>query len=261
MLIEIKALLLSLALITPRAFVCLAILPGFGTRTLVGIARNAVAIAIALPAIIPTYMVVKETPPDLVMGLVLAFKEGVIGALIGTLLAVPIWVIQSVGSFIDLQRTPIQTQNLNVSQDQDASALGALLLQAAVIVMIEAGLYLALTKTLLDSYGAWPVMNLAPPFEQAQLEVVIKRAGDLLSYVVIYSTPVLIPLLLIELAFALMGVFAPSMQVSPAASPIKSLVGLLVLLMYWSTLSHYVSGDFSQQLDLIRSLYQRPGTS
>ena len=130
MLIEVKALLLSLALITPRAFVCLAILPGFGTRTLVGIARNAVAIAIALPAVIPTYLVVRETPPDLVVGVVLAFKEGVIGALIGVLLAIPIWVIQSVGSFIDLQRTPVLTQNLNVSQDQDASALGALILQA-----------------------------------------------------------------------------------------------------------------------------------
>jgi type III secretion protein T len=261
MLIEVKALLLSLALITPRAFVCLAILPGFGTRTLVGIARNAVAIAIALPAVIPTYLVVRETPPDLVVGVVLAFKEGVIGALIGVLLAIPIWVIQSVGSFIDLQRTPVLTQNLNVSQDQDASALGALILQAAVIVMIEAGLYLALTKTLLDSYGAWPVMNLIPPFEQAQMGVLIQRAGEFLSYVVIYATPVLIPLLLIELGFALMGVFAPSMQVSPAASPIKSLVGLLVLLLYWGTLSHYISGDFSQQLDLIRSLYLRPSTN
>ncbi len=260
MLIELKTLLVALALITPRAFVCLAILPGFGTRTLVGIARNAVAIAIALPAIVPTYLAVKEAPPDFVMAAVLAFKEGVIGVIIGTMLAVPIWVIQSVGSFIDLQRTPVQTQNLNVSIDQDASALGALLLQAAVIVMIEAGLYLALTKTLLDSYGAWPVMNLTPPLEQAQMEVIIQRAGDFLGYVVIYATPVLIPLLLIELAFAMMGVFAPSMQVSPAASPVKSLVGLLVLLLYWSTLSHYVSGDFSHHLDLIRSLYQRPGS-
>lgn len=257
--IDIKTLLVALALITPRAFVCLAILPGFGTRTLVGVARNAVAIAIALPAVVPTYLAVQAAPPDLVMAMVLAFKEGALGVLIGTLLAIPIWVVQSCGSFIDLQRTPVLTQNLNVSQDQDASALGALLLQAAVLVMIEAGLYLAMTRTLLDSYAAWPVVSLVPPLEQAQMVEVVRRFGDFMASVVVYATPVLIPLLLIELAFALLGVFAPSMQVSPAASPVKSLVGLFVLLVYWGAWSHYIGGDFSRQLDLIRSLYQRPG--
>lgn len=256
MLIDLKTLLVALALITPRAFVCLAILPGFGTRTLVGIARNAVAMAIALPAVVPTYLAVREAPPDLVMGMVLAFKEGALGVLIGTLLAIPVWVIQSVGSFVDLQRTPVLTQNLNVSQDQDASALGALLLQAAVLVMIEAGLYLAMTRTLLDSYAAWPVVDLAPPLERAQMAELVRRAGEFLASVVVYSTPVVIPLLLVELAFALLGVFAPSMQVSPAASPVKSLVGLFVLLVYWSSLAHHVGGDFSRQLDLLRSLYR-----
>jgi type III secretion protein T len=260
LLVEIKTFLLALTLIVPRGFVCLAILPGFGTRTLVGVPRNAVSMAIALPAVLPTYFALKETPPDLLLAMILAFKEGILGVILGTLMAIPIWVIQSVGSIIDLQRTPIQTQNLNPSQDQDASALGSLILQAAVIVMIEAGLYLAMTRTLLDSYAAWPVVNLTPPLDQAQLAVVLKRAGDFLSYVVLYTAPVIIPLLLIEAAFAMLAVFAPSVQVSQYASPIKCLVALIVLLMYWNILSHYVSGDFSHQLDLIRSLYQRPGS-
>ncbi len=257
-LLDFKVALMALALITPRTFVCLAILPGFGTRTLVGMARNAMVIAIALPAVVPTYFAIIDTPPDLVAMVIITFKEGMVGILLGTMLAFPIWIIQSAGSIIDLQRTPIQNHNQNVSQDQDASALGAFILQAAVIVMIEAGLYLALTKTLLDSYAYWPVVNLASPLGSVQFDMIMQRAGSFLSFVVIYTMPVIIPLLLVELAFAVMGVFAPSLQVSYAASPIKSLTALFVLLVYWSTLSHYISGDFSHQLDLIRELYQRP---
>lgn len=260
-LLDAKVAMMALALITPRALVCLAILPGFGTRTLVGMARNAMVIAIALPAVVPTYFAIKDAPPDLVAVVMITLKEGIIGLMLGTLLAFPIWIIQSAGSIIDLQRTPIQTQNLNVSQDQDASALGAFILQAAVIVMIEAGLYLALTKTLLDSYAFWPVLSLESPIGAAQFDVIMQRVGSFLTFVVIYTTPVIIPLLLVELAFAVMGVFAPSMQVSYAASPIKSLTALFVLLVYWSTLSHYISNDFSHQLDLIRALYQRPGSN
>ncbi len=255
MIIELQTLLVALALIVPRAYVCFSILPGFGTRTLVGIARNAVSMAIALPAIVPTYLAIKDTPIDLTIVLMLGFKEAIIGALLGTLLAIPIWVAQSMGSVIDLQRTPIQTQNLNTSQDQDASALGAFLLQACVIVMIEAGLYLALTKTLLDSYATWPVLNFTPPFGYPQVLEMIKRFGELMSFMVIYAAPVIIPLLLVELAFAVLGVFAPNLQVSSLASPINSLLGLFVILVYWSTFSHYIAGDFVRQLDLLKTLY------
>ena len=50
-------------------------------------------------------------------------------------------------------------------------------------------------------------------------------------------------------------VSAESMQVSTLASPIKCLVGMIVLLLYWPSLSQHVSGDFARQLDLVSSLY------
>jgi type III secretion protein T len=255
---EVKTALMALALIVPRSFVCFAILPGFGTRTLVGMARNSVCMAIALPAVVPTFYALQDAPPDFTMVLIIAFKEGLIGALIGTLLAVPIWVVQSMGSIIDLQRTPVQTQNLNASIDQDASGLGAFLLQAAVVVMIQAGLFMAMSKTLLDSYGVWPVMHFAPPLEYVHMQEIIKRFGELMTYVVVYASPVMIPLLLVEMGFAVLGVFAANLQVSTAASPIKSLLGLFVILVYWATLSHYITGDFARQLDLIKTLFLLP---
>jgi type III secretion protein T len=251
-LIDIQNFLLAMALIVPRTLVCLAILPGFGAKTLTGMMRNSVALAIALPAIIPTLEFVREMQPDKLLCGMLAFKEALVGGMFGLLLSLPIWVAQAVGSILDTQRSPIQI----ASPDPDASGLGSMLTQALVLVMIQAGLFIALTRILLESYAIWPAFTLAPPFEPGHFDVLVKRFGEFFWYIVVYGGPVIVPLLLIDFGFALLGVFASNLQISFASSPVKSITGLFVLLVYWPTLSHYVVGDFSHMLELTASLFQ-----
>jgi type III secretion protein T len=123
-----------------------------------------------------------------------------------------------------------------------------------VLVMIQSGLFVALVRILLESYGVWPAFSLAPPFEVGHIDVVIKRFGEFFWHIIVYGGPVLIPLMLVDFSFALIGVFAPNLQVSFASSPIKSVLGLFILLVYWPTFSHYVAGDFAHMLDLAASL-------
>jgi len=254
--IDAQNLLVSMALITPRSYICLAILPCFGSRTLVGLTRNAVAIALALPALLPTYAFVQEFQPGYLLAGALAFKEAAIGALLGVLLAMPMWVTQSIGSILDAQRSPIQIQS---NSDPDASASGALLMQAVVVLMIQAGLLVSLVRVLIDSYGLWPAFSLMPPFESGHMEVLMQRFGEFFWHIVVYGGPLIIPLLLIDFGFAIIGIFASGLQVSFVSSPVKSLTGLFILLVYWATLSHYVSGDFAHMLDLAAQLLQAGG--
>jgi type III secretion protein T len=256
LMLDVQLLLVAMALVTPRALVCLVILPSFSFRTLTGIARNAVAIAIALPAILPTYAFLQKTPPDYFIASMLIMKEAALGFMLGVLMSIPMWVAQSVGSILDTQRSPIQLQPNNASFDQDASATGTILLQALVMVLIEAGLFFALARIIIESYGVWPAFSLMPPFEAGHADVLIKRFGEFFWYVAVYGGPVLIPLLFVDFAFAMIGVFASNLQVSFASSPIKSLVGLFILLVYWQTFAHYTAGDFAHLLDLIASLME-----
>jgi type III secretion protein T len=256
LLIDIQTLMVTLALTTPRTLMCLSILPGFSFRTLTGIARTGVALAIALPAALPTFAFVQQTPPDYLVAGMLILKETVFGLLLGVLLSIPLWVVQSVGSIVDSQRSPIQIQGSNASVDQDASPLGAMLQQAVVLVMIQAGLFVALAKILIESYGVWPAFSLTPPYEPGHFDVVIKRLGEFFWYLIVYGGPVLIPLIMVDFGFAILGVFASNLQVSFASSPVKSLLGLFIVLVYWPTLSHYVAGDFARLLDLTASLLQ-----
>ncbi len=256
LLLDIQAALVTIAIVTPRVLVCLIILPGFGLNVLTGMARNAAAMAIALPAALPTFYFVQKTAPDFLYSGMLVFKEAMIGLLFGVMMAIPLWVVQSIGSIFDSQRSPIQIQANNASVDRDASATGALLIQAMVLVMVQAGLFSALARILIESYAVWPAFTLLPPFEPGHFDVLVKRFGDLLWYIVVYGAPILIPLILIEFGFAIIGVFASNLQVSFASAPIKSLVGLLIVLAYWPTFSYYVAGDFSRILDLSASLMQ-----
>jgi type III secretion protein T len=253
--IDIQLALVALALVTPRAYACLVILPGFGTRTLVGQARNAVAFALALPAALPTYLALQgNVRGGLLLFMAISLKEALVGLFIGVLLAIPIWVLQSVGSIFDMQRSPVQVPNGSASLDQDASATGALLLQAGVIVMIEAGLFLGLTRVLQESYGLWPVLSPLPEVLAVPAAEFVQRVGGFMAAVVVYTAPLMLPFLLVELAFAIVGTFAQGMQVSSLASPAKCVLGTAVLVMYWPTLAHFVAGDFSRQLDLVAAM-------
>jgi type III secretion protein T len=125
-----------------------------------------------------------------------------------------------------------------------------------VLLMIHAGLFVALARILIESYGVWPAYSMAPPFEPGHFDVVLKRFGEFFWYIIVYGGPVLIPMMMVDFAFAILGVFASNLQVSFASSPIKCLLGLFIMLVYWPTLSHYVGGDFARLLDLTVSLMQ-----
>jgi type III secretion protein T len=257
LLVDLQTLVMALALIAPRALLCLTILPGFITRNLPGLARHAVAVAIALPAVLPTFLFLQQTPPDPLLTVALAGKEALLGAMFGVLLSTPLWVAQSLGSVLDVQRSPI---HIPATGAQEASATGMMLQQAVIIAMVQAGLFVALTRILVESYGIWPAFELMPPFEHGHFDVVLKRLGELFWHLIVYGAPVLIPLVLIDLAFAVIGVFTPHLQVSFASSPIKCLVGLFVMLLYWPTFSHYVAGDFARLLDFSAVLMQAGGS-
>lgn len=255
-LIDVQTAAITMALIAPRVIVCLLILPGFGLNILMGAARYLAAMAIALPAAVPTFYFVQATPPDFLHAAMLVLKEAFVGLMLGIIMTVPFWVVQSVISILDSQRAAVQIQANNTAVDKDASALGGMLIQAVVVLMVQAGLFVALARILIESYGPWPAYEFTPPFEPGHAEILVRRFGELFWHILVYGAPVIIPLLFVEFAFAMVGVFASSLQVSSSSAPIKSLIGMFMVLAFWPTLSHHVAADFAGLLDLTSELLQ-----
>lgn len=249
LLLDIQSALMTLTVMMPRVAVCLGILPGFSGPSLSAMVRGAVAAAVALPAAPPLFAAIQASSPDYLLLLLLCCKEAALGGMLGLLLSIPVWTAQSIGSIIDAQRAPIANQGNNASLDRDASLIGGLLQQAVMLVLMQAGLFLALVRILVESYGLWPAFSMTPPVEIGHFDELLKRLGEFFWHTALYGGPVIIVLVMVDFGFAMIGVFASNLQVSFASAPIKCLVGLVVLLLYWPTLSHYVAGDFAHMLD------------
>ena len=77
LLLDLQTALVALSLTTPRILVCLRMLPGFAMRNLSPLTRTAIAMAVSAPAVVATFLYVRETPLDVMYATVLIFKEAI----------------------------------------------------------------------------------------------------------------------------------------------------------------------------------------
>jgi type III secretion protein T len=213
--------------------------------------RNAIALALALPVAYRLYLDWPAQTPGYLLLAWLAFKEALLGFLVGFLLSLPFWLFQTMGNLIDNQRSVSATQINNPSVGNDASLIGGLILQALIIFAFQSGAMSSLFHFIYCSYQLWPPLAVFPPLEFAQAAIWIDAFSTMLRTLVLYAAPPMIILLLVDLGFAMLSMVAPQLQVSFAAMPIKSLAGLFVLALYAATLWHFAGVQLMGVHDLL----------
>jgi len=77
----------------------------------------------------------------------------------------------------------------------------------------------------------------------------------------LYAAPFIAVLLFLEFGFAVLGLYSPQLQVSTLATPVKSLVGLGILLLYFPLLQDLIVERMAQLADLKHSLGLMFGSS
>jgi type III secretion protein T len=227
---------LAFAMAMPRLFVCVSMLPAFSFSVTGARWRAAVALAMVLPCAVPVAAQLQQAPVESLSLFVLVAKESVIGAGMGAMLAIPFWLAESVGSITDVQRGANIANQLNRSTDPQASLLGPAFQQALVVLLFESGAQGAMVSLIYRSYVVWPPLQWLPVPHAITVAAIIHQFAELAQYAVLYAAPVMIVLWLIDLAFGLLNTMAPQVEVFFAATPIKSLVALVVLIVYCSLL-------------------------
>lgn len=251
----IQNLLMAGTLAIPRTMVCLVMVPLFQSggavpRTM----RIAMAIGLSLPAVGGAVESVPGSWTHLPVA-ALALKEVLIGLTMGVLLACPFWVMESVGALLDNQRGESGSQIASPFADGNASVTGAALKQLLVIYLMVTGGVSTFYQLLLGSYEAWPILSLAPGFLQGGVDEVMRRFTEMARLAVLFSAPFVLVLLVIEFAFALIGVAASNFQTNFAVSPAKCLAAFAVLIVYMPTLLHHGGGYFGRAMDVVRALF------
>ncbi|WP_207005739.1 type III secretion system export apparatus subunit SctT [Trinickia mobilis] len=248
--------LTGLALALPRWLVFMSFVPVFSARSTGSLARNAVAIALALP-LLPALAARLEThaPPFAELCL-LALKEAGIGLVLGCAAAVPFWAFEMAGCYVDNQRGA-NMQAVNPLANADASVLGGLLQQGLAVVLIVAGILPQMFGAVYDSYAVWPPLAWVPPPDETARAALASHLVRATTVGLMLAGPALLCLGLIELGFALLSRWVPQVPAYFAALPVKSIAALFVLALAVHVLGDVATQEGERAADLLRTLILR----
>lgn len=243
----IESTLLLLLLSMTRIVAAFTIMPIMGAQVMGGrMLKNGVALSMALfifPVVQYEYEL-KDIDGLLMVGVIL--KEIFIGIILGFGVSIIFWGVEAVGFFIDNQRGATMASSLNPLSGSQASPLGILLTQAVNTVFFTSGGILVFMGMVYQSYVAWPIFSFFPSFDMAMVGFFLGLLDLLLYYMMLFAGPVIIAMFMAEFGLALVGRFAPQMDVFFLAMPVKSAVAMAMLMVYVGFIIHFFSNELAE---------------
>lgn len=236
--------LLALALTVPRMLGTIVVTPYLGSSILPGLARNSLVIALSIFLLPMTVDQVSNVEFNLMSLVVIVAKEALIGFMLGYMFSIPIWAISAAGYFVDLQRGVMSAETFAPIIQDRTSPMGILLTQLMVTLLFVTGGFLLMYEVIAFSYKAWPIYNFFPQFNMAATEIWIKLLDKLMYVALLVAGPVIAIMFLVELGTAFIGRYVPQLNVFLLVIPIKSGVGIFMLVLYITYIARYMQDGF-----------------
>lgn len=159
----------------------------------------------------------------------LVLREAGIGVVLGCLLCWPFWVLHAMGNLIDNQRGAMLSSTVDPANGVDTSELANFLQLFAAVVYLEGGGMLLMLETVGHSYRICTPVNGC----EMHLTAILSLLDALVSKTLVISAPVVATLLVSEALLGLLSRYAPQMNAFSVSLTVKSLVALVVLMLYF----------------------------
>ena len=231
--IEFHRWILAAVLAMARIGGAFAICPALTESMIPGVARHAATLGFALLAVPLIYTTMPPGEPNGWMFALLAAREALIGFLIGFFSAIPFWVAENVGNFIDNQRGATMGEVYSPINGAQVSTTGIFFTQLVSTLFFVGGAVFLFLGALYKSYAVWPVF--AAPGISFASDAPLQMLGTLdgmLKTTVVISAPVIIIMFLATLGLGLVNRTAPQLNVFFLSMPVKSALGVAMLIVY-----------------------------
>ena len=230
--IEFHRWILAAVLAMARIGGAFAICPALTESMVPGVVRRAAILAFSLVAIPMVKAGMPPGEPNHWIFAAVAAKEAVIGFLIGFFSAMPFWVAENVGNFIDNQRGATMGEVYSPLNGSQVSTTGIFFTQVVSTIFFVGGAVFVFLGALYASYGVWPVFgDWARMTPDAPVRVLGALDGMLRTTVVI-AAPVIIVMFLATVGLGLVNRTAPQLNVFFLSMPVKSALGIAMLIVY-----------------------------
>jgi type III secretion protein T len=240
-----------------RILAVFTMLPLFAPSVLPGSIRTGVAVSMSF-AVFP---MLRAAPAgmDTLLILALVVKEVVIGLFIGFGAAAVFWAVEAAGFFIDNQRGSTMASSIDPLTGSQTSPIGIFLTQVVTTYFMVGGGFLLLLTAIYRSYELFPVYTFFPTLNLASASVFLKITDDIMAMAILMAAPALIAMFLSEFGLGLVSRFAPQLNVFFMAMPVKSAVGILMLILYIGLLTEVWDDQFARivtHLGVLRGLME-----
>ena len=230
--VEFHRWVLAAVLAMARMGGAFAICPALAESMVPGVARRAFVLAVSVIALPWIKSTMPPGEPSVWMFAYLGFREALIGFLLGFFAAMPFWIAENVGNFIDNQRGATMGEVYSPLNGSQVSTTGLFFTQIVSTVFFAGGAVLVFLGAVFSSYSVWPVFADSISFtREAPVEALGAMDGLVRSAVVI-SAPVIIVMFLATLGLGLVNRTAPQLNVFFLSMPVKSALGIAMLVVY-----------------------------
>ena len=228
--------ILAAVLAMARIGAAFAICPALTENMIPGVARRAATLGFAFIAIPAIHASIPPGPPNLWLFALAAFREALIGFLIGFFGAVPFWVAENVGNFIDNQRGATMGEVYSPLSGTQDSTTGIFFTQVVSTIFFVGGAVLLFLGALYKSYAVWPVFSPGSipsiAFSPDAPVRVLGTLDSMLQTTVVIAAPVIIVMFLATIGLGFVNRTAPQLNVFFLSMPIKSALGVAMLILY-----------------------------
>jgi type III secretion protein T len=242
--------LIAAAVSVARIGGLMAIFPGFTRLGLSGVLRGSVALVLTL-LLVP---VVKDawiqSAPSTGEAALLIFKETIIGLTLGLVLGIPFWAAEAAGSFLDLQRASSLASLFDPSQAEEANVTATLFTLLSLALFYGAGGFTLTLGTLYDSYTIWPIGRFLPLFSADAGELFLGILDRIFSMGLMLVIPLVLILLIADIALALVAKAAPHLQVFDLSLSVKNFLIVILLVPYLAFLVSYMKRDIGWLMEV-----------
>ena len=249
--IPLQDSLLILGLSVTRMTAACLIVPFMAKQLVSSQVRNAIVLSwgmIVFPMVAPTVQPMELSTAETV---VLITKEVVLGLMIGAMAAKLFWIAMSVGFFIDNQRGASMASVFDPTAGEQTSPIGQLLQQAMMALFYASGGMLVFLAAMFESYQIWPIGSFSPEFDESFALFFLDVFDELMQTIVVLAAPAIIAMFLATFGLGLVNRFAPQLNVFFLAMPVKSMIAMIVLILYLGFLFQF----FGEELTGIRDLF------
>ena len=236
--------MLAWILTIPRILGAFIVMPFLNSSVLPGLVRNGIVMILSMVAVPMTLEQVRDLPIEALPIIVILIKEVMLGFMMGFMFSIPFWAISAAGYFIDIQRGTMSAEQFAAIITDQTSPLGNILALMAVTLLFASGGFLLLYEVLLLSYQTWPIDSYFPKFHKDSAIVILHQLDLLMYTAALIAGPIVAVMYLIEIGAALVARQVPQLNVFLLTMPIKSGVGMLMLIYYTTFIAHFLREQF-----------------